>query len=286
MQAAAASSTQIDLTWDDNSSDETGFSIEWSADGSSGWAVAGTVAAGETTFSDTDLTPSTPYYYRVQATGAGAPSGYSNTATATTDPPPPPADPSNLQAAAASSTQIDLTWDDNSSDETGFSIEWSADGSSGWAVAGTVAAGETTFSDTDLTPSTPYYYRVQATGAGAPSGYSNTATATTDPPPPPADPSNLQAAAASSTQIDLTWDDNSSDETGFSIEWSADGSSGWAVAGTVAAGETTFSDTDLTPSTPYYYRVQATGAGAPSGYSNTATATTSATTPPSTAPRW
>jgi hypothetical protein len=94
--------------------------------------------------------------------------------------------------------------------------------------------------------------------------------------PPPAAPSNLAAAAASSSQIDLTWDDNSTNETGFKIERSADGSTGWAEIGTNSAGDTTYSDTGLTASTTYYYRVRAYSAYGYSAYTSVANATTSA----------
>ena len=48
----------------------------------------------------------------------------------------PPAAPSALTATAASPMQIDLSWTDNSDDESGFSIECSPDGTSGWSERG------------------------------------------------------------------------------------------------------------------------------------------------------
>src|SRR5207247_8306899 len=60
-------------------------------------------------YTDTGLSASTSYSYRVQASGPGGSSPYSNTASATTLPPPPTA-PSSLTAAAASSSQINLAW--------------------------------------------------------------------------------------------------------------------------------------------------------------------------------
>src|SRR2546421_6653154 len=61
-------------------------------------------------FMDTGLFASKSYTYRVQASGPGGLSTYSNAASATTQAPPPPIAPSNLTAAAASSSQINLTW--------------------------------------------------------------------------------------------------------------------------------------------------------------------------------
>src|SRR4029453_19173713 len=76
------------------------------------FAQVGTAAS--VSFSDSGLTPSTPYHYQVRATDAAANlSGYSNAATATTLAPPDteaPTAPSALSAAATSPTAIALTW--------------------------------------------------------------------------------------------------------------------------------------------------------------------------------
>jgi hypothetical protein len=89
--------------------------------------------------------------------------------------------PSGLTATAVSDSEIDLTWTDNSSDETAFHVERSPDGSADWAEIATVAAGVTSFEDTGLACNTPYYFRVRAyrAGDGQYSGYSNTAGDTT-----------------------------------------------------------------------------------------------------------
>ncbi len=117
----------------DASSNETGFEIERSANGTTGWALIFTTAANAQAYSNTGLTANTPYFYRVRATNTGGQSAYSNTANATTLPTAPTA-PNTLAATAFSQTQIDLTWVDASSNETGFEIERSANGTTGWAL--------------------------------------------------------------------------------------------------------------------------------------------------------
>lgn len=94
----------------------------------------------------------------------------------------PPTAPDDLAAAvnpAAPSTEILLEWDDNSSDETGFEVERSPNGSD-WAALVTLAANTSSLADANLTPSTTYYYRVRAVGPGGNSDWSATANATTD----------------------------------------------------------------------------------------------------------
>src|SRR5207245_1325520 len=147
---------------------------------------------------DTGLFASTSYSYRVRASGPGGLSTYSNAASATTQAPPPPTAPSNLTAAAASSRQINLTWTASSGAVTSYLVERCQEpGCSNFAQVGTSPSAA--FMDTGLSASKSYTYRVQASGPGGLSAYSNTASATTQAPPPPTAPSNLTAAAATSS---------------------------------------------------------------------------------------
>ena len=274
LSATAVSSTQINLAWTDNSSDETGFRIYRSADGVSFFWYY-TAGANATTFSDTGRVAATTYYYRVSAQNSGGNSDFSNTGSATTF--PPPAAPSNLTATPVSGSQIDLAWTDNSNSEDGFKIYRSTDGVN-FSYYATVGANVTTRSNTNLSSSTKYYYRVLAYNAGGNSDYSNIAIATTLGIPSP--PSNLTATAVSSGQINLAWTDNSSDETGFRVYRSSDGVSfSWCC--TAGSNATSFSDTGRVASTTYYYRVTAQNGNGNSDFSNTASATTF---PPPTAP--
>jgi hypothetical protein len=96
-----------------------------------------------------------------------------------------PADPSSLTATATSSSQIDLSWTDNATDESAYVVERSLDGSTDWSQLGSaLPADSTTYSDTGLSASTTYHYRIKATNAIGDSGYSNTASATTKVAPP------------------------------------------------------------------------------------------------------
>ena len=86
--------------------------------------------------------------------------------------------PTTLDATGISTTEINLTWNDNADSETGYRIERSLDGIEFEEIQIT-AANVTSFGDTGLTHSTVYYYRVAATGDYGDSPYSNVASATT-----------------------------------------------------------------------------------------------------------
>ena len=101
------------------------------------------------------------------------------TRTPTPVPPALPAAPSGLAATAVSRSRIDLAWQDNSANETGFQIERSRSGGA-FSLIATATPGATSHSDTDgLTPNKTYTYRVRAVNAAGSSAYSNTASATT-----------------------------------------------------------------------------------------------------------
>jgi fibronectin type 3 domain-containing protein len=89
-----------------------------------------------------------------------------------------PAAPDGLIANAASSSQIDLSWNDKSSNETTFNIENSTDGNN-FSFLDFVGTDITAFSDTSLGAGTTMYYRVSASNANGTSAYSNIASDTT-----------------------------------------------------------------------------------------------------------
>lgn len=184
-----------------------------------------------------------------------------------------PAAPSGLSASSASSSQIDLSWADNSSDETGFKIERKTGSDGTYSEVATVAANTTSYSDAGFNEGTTYYYRIRSYTASGNSNYSDEANATTS----PVAPSNLSASMASSapsSQIDLRWTDNSSIETGFKVERKTGTDGTYSEIATVTSNTTTYSDTGLSEGTTYYYRIRSYSISGNSSYSAEASATT------------
>ena len=90
-----------------------------------------------------------------------------------------PLAPSSLNGVVASTTQINLSWTDNSTNETGFKIERKT-GTASYAVVGTVNTDVLTYNDLGLTPNTSYTYRVCSyNSVGISATYSNELTLTT-----------------------------------------------------------------------------------------------------------
>ena len=87
--------------------------------------------------------------------------------------------PSNLAATAVSSSEIDLTWQDNSSNESGFVVQRAATSAGPWSQIAKVGAGVTAYSNTGLSAATIYYYRVSAYNNSSSSSYAGPVSATT-----------------------------------------------------------------------------------------------------------
>ncbi len=102
--------------------------------------------------------------------------------------------PSALSAVAASSSQINLSWQDNATNESGYIIQRSLSSGSGFTEIARAAANSKSFSNTGLAAATYYYrvrsYRNRLSGSVVYSSYSNIASATVgsvvvNPPPEP-----------------------------------------------------------------------------------------------------
>ena len=223
--AVAVSKSQIDVSWRDNSTNESGFELDRSTAGASGaFTLRVTTGPNVTRYSDQGLDPSTQYCYKVRAfQTAGSKASYSsfsNTACATTPAPPPPppptppAAPYNADALPQGSTAVGVAWRDNSTTEDGFRVERSLDAGATWAVAGTTRPDTVWFVDVGRTSEQPVCYRVIAFNVKGDSPPSNVDCTT-----PPAGPTDLAVATVNTLtkMAELTWTDNSAVEDGYDV---------------------------------------------------------------------
>ena len=269
--ATAISSSQINLSWADNSDNETGFAIERCAGaGCANFTEINRVNLNVNTFVDPGLTAQTTYRYRVLAFNAAGNSKYSNTAEATTPASTPqvPTAPSNLLSSVVSYSQINLNWSDGSNNEDGFRLErctgaLASCGDVNFVQIAQLGPNVTSFNNVGLQAQTTYTYRARAFNAAGTSGYSNYVEATT-PAAPPAAPSNLTSSVIAYNQVNLSWSDNSANESGFQLERCAGAMTScanFAQIAQVGPNVASFSDLGVQPQATYTYRIRTFNAG-------------------------
>jgi hypothetical protein len=244
---SVVSGNQIDLSWTESTSGVNGFFLERSL-GGIGYTQIAQLPGSSTSYSDSALNPGMTYYYRMRAfaTSGGGVSSYSNIVNATTL--TPPAAPSGLTATAASASQINLSWTNNSTSQDGVSIERKTGSGGTYAQVGTVGpATATAFSDQDpaLLPQTTYFYPVRAfSNAGGYSAYS-TPEASVTTPVGLAAPASLTAQDLAGTEVDLAWTYSATNEGGFKVERKVGTTGTYVQLATLAAGVTSFADIDV-----------------------------------------
>jgi hypothetical protein len=289
LTATPVSSSQIDLSWTGNAGNTNivGYTIATANNSSFTGATYRYVnGASATTFSDTGLVSGTTYYYKIKAEGTSDAydSAFSGAISASPTSNPPNA-PSGLTASVVSTSQINLSWTDNSTNETGFEVKRATDSAFTANVSWVGNIQGTTYSATGLTAGTTYYFKVRAQGTTQDSAYSTAVSAATlSSDPIPAAPSNLSATALSNTQVSLTWTDNSSNETGFEVKRATDSAFTTDVVWVGSIQGTSYSDGGLTAGTTYYYKVRAEGTAGKSAYSSAVNVTTGGSAPPAGTP--
>ena len=252
LSAVVAYDNGIDVSWDNNSSNAGGFQVQRSMNGST-FPDTFDVRADQTTYLDTSVAPNTQYTYRVVATGAGGSSGPSTTAAVWSF----PVSPTNFVSISTTSSSVTLNWTPGVNGAAGYNIERisSEDDVVGLGSAG---SGATTFTDTTADPGQTYSYTITASN---PSG---TADAVDSSPISvlTAAPTGLTTTSITAGAVSLQWNDVTG-ETGFTVQRSPDGMTGWTNIGTTDQGQTTYADTMVAEGTQYYYAVVGTNSSGP-----------------------
>ena len=276
----------IELNWNtsyNGGAALTGHEIEVSSDAGLVWSPLENVGPGQSTYLHVGLPANTTRHYRVRAVNVRGPSPPSNIASATTGATTTvtsPDAPTDLTASVSGPNAIDLSWTEpantGGSAITGYRIQVSLDGNTGWTNLHTGTS--TTYTHSELIAGTTRYYRVYASNQFGESGPSNTANATTSASVTAPDaPTDLTASASGANTIDLSWTEpantGGSAITGYRIQVSLDGNTGWTNLHTGTS--TTYTHSELIAGTTRYYRVYASNQFGESDPSNTANATTS-----------
>lgn len=272
LAAYAETSNSVAWFWNDNSTDETGFEIQYNAGG--GWVSLGVTPPDWTSASWTNNAPNLPIQYQVRAVNGSGNSAFTPVVTCTQATFNAPGSLNGL----VSQENVLMTFADNAITESGFEIETRKLPSGAFTVLGSVGANTVVVNLTGaIDPSSSYEIRVRARTGAAPSytytDYSNTATVTTQ----FNSPTGLTATAASEGTVNLSWVDQSAIEGGYAVYFKPSTSGSYVLFNYTAANATTASVTGLVAGAAYDFQVRAAYQSdtiIESAPSNTASATT------------
>jgi hypothetical protein len=190
-----------------------------------------------------------------------------------------PLAPTNLTGTVISTTQINLSWIDNATNEDGYKVERKT-GNGNYDVIGSMGANLTTFNDLGLTPYTSYTYRVYAqNSAGNSLQYSNEVTLITSSVPVLTTNQIILITATSATSGGEITNDGGNNITVRGVVWSTSTNPTISLATKtndgIGLGIFTSNITGLTANNTYYVRSYATNTNG-TNYGNEVSFTTTA----------
>ena len=234
--------------------------------------------SSDTTFTDTTVQSNMQYVYRIRARDSVGLSPVSASVNAKTaeDPQGVPAAPTGLAVDSQIHSSITLSWDDpgDSTIQSYQVLRRLRNGPPAFAVlVDDTGSSDTTFTDHTVEPTTRYVYSIRARNAVGLSTQSAVVNAVT---PKvlggiPATPTGLAVASRTHNSITLSWDDpgDSTIQSYQVLRRPRDGSvygDNQGAPGFVVIADNTgstgaaYTDTSLTPSTRYVYRIKARNA--------------------------
>lgn len=170
------SAQQAALSWSSSGPAVSGFRIERRILGSRAWIGLATLGDAERSYIDSGLSLQTSYEYRIVAVRDGAQLPSVGQLLSTPSAQATPADyaaaavPRRLDVQPLSNSEIMLSWEDASADESGFKVE-RRDPGGAWRALAVTAPNVRVYRDSGLQAGTSYEYRVSAerpSGATAP----------------------------------------------------------------------------------------------------------------------
>ncbi len=268
LSSSCTDGKNIQLAWDDLTDNETGFEI-WRKTGSNPvWELYETMGRNATSFVDQNISLQDTFTYKVRAkiNDNSVYSAFTNETTVWSTTISAPAD---LTYAVIGKSEIKLTWKDTSMSEAGFRVERKQGLSGEWYTVAYLEADTISYNDKWINNTDVYFYRIKVYDKSNSINYSNEITVSLK---TPEAPTNLQAEPISSSEIKLTWEDNSFNESGFLIE--AMQFYAFREVGRVSANTTTFTHQNLVPGNTVTYRVSAITGSNQSGTSKEVVAAT------------
>jgi len=250
LKAVSAGYSSIKLTWTAISG-ATGYEIYRSNTATGSYSKIAYLPTA--TYTDTGLTTNTTYYYKIRAyRSAGSTNTYGGY-TAIVSSKPIPSVPTSLKAESVGYSSIKLTWVAVSG-ATGFEIYRSNTATGSYSKIAYVTTA--TYTNTGLTTNTTYYYKIRAYRSAGSTNIYGGYTSYVSSKPVPSIPTGLKAVSAEYSSVKLTWT-SVSGASGYEIYRSSTLAGTYSLIANSTTTTPSYSNTGLTASTTYYYKIRA-----------------------------
>ena len=262
----------IELTWDINDPDATGYLLQRREhEARDEWRTIVDLPEGSTGYSDAGgECETTEYDYRLRAYNGDKQSAWIETLTPGSSFCAVDA-PTGLYANAVGPNEIELSWINNADNATGIRIYRNE------AELTTLSPDSTTYSDTTVDCQTLYRYTVTAFTANIESDFTNAEAAQSDYCPISA-PFNV-TTVGDGNEVTVSWEHNQQYVESFDVQRRVEGEGTWQLLETVAAPDTNVTDTTVACYRSYEYRVLAYNANVESAWSDIAMGAATGCTP-------
>jgi hypothetical protein len=254
LSAVSEDNSAVTLSWNDNSVNETGFEI-WRKSGTEAWQKYASVDRNVTTFKDSDITSGKEYIYRVKGyiLYSDAYSAYSNEAKTRVS---GLNAPTQLKYYVYDDKGIELSWVDNEKNETGFKVERKTGINGEWLELSALGPDTQSYMDDTLELSKQYFYRVKVYDNRYYNNisYSNEIRVNAV---RLEGPNEVTVTPLSTSDMKITWKDNSSNELGFRIERMGKEDPDYTEVVRLKPNTTSYIDHGLKSMYTYSYRIYA-----------------------------
>ncbi len=253
---------EVELTWECNVNFESGFEIWRRSNDSKLWQKIAVVGRRDRSYIDSTNYPGILYYYRVRSFISlnGEYSEFSPEVTAGSV---SIAAPDDLRYRILSTGRIMLEWNDMTRNETEYIVEYRSQPDMPWTTKAVLPANRTSFIDSGLSSGSVHYYRIKAVNSSYGSfAYSNEIAVDLN---SPILPVITDIDVLSDSRLRIKWE-NTGNALSYQIQRRTENSSFITIA-EVGPDADSYVDTDLEPSTRYFYRIRAYNKAGYSPYS-------------------
>ena len=244
--ASSVTSSEISLKWNENSMAE-GYVLE-KKDGTNWVPIMSTANTSDTSYKVSGLRAGTAYSFRLKAYIEGLSSEYATLNVNTR-----PYKTVGMKCGGKTSDSITLQWDKNTS-ASGYELQ-KYDGSKWVAIKTLTSNTDTSYTVTNLAPSTTFKFRLRAYKSFGSVAKSYSEFTTLNVTTRPYTTTGLKCSSKTNVSINLQWDKNTS-ASGYELQ-KYDGSKWETIKTFTSNADTSFNVTGLKASTTFKFRLRA-----------------------------